>query len=126
VDDHCRAIDLLIDRGESGETYNIGGGQEVTNLDLTHRILTLTGQSESLIERVADRPGHDRRYAVDVSKLAALGWRPEVPFAQGLADTVDWYRTHEWWWRPIKDDDAAFRAYYAAQYEGRPRPDDGR
>jgi dTDP-glucose 4,6-dehydratase len=126
VEDHCRAIDLLIDRGESGATYNIGGGEEVTNLDLTHRILTLTGQSESLIERVADRPGHDRRYALDVSKLAALGWRPEVPFAQGLADAVDWYRTHEWWWRPIKDDDPAFRAYYAAQYEGRTRPGDGR
>jgi len=127
VDDHCRAIDLLIARGQSGETYNIGGGQETTNVDLTHRILGLTGRPASLIERVADRPGHDRRYALDTSKLAALGWAPEVPFEQGLAATVDWYRSNEWWWRPIKQHDEAFRAYYATQYGSRSRGErDGR
>jgi dTDP-glucose 4,6-dehydratase len=127
VDDHCRALDLLIARGRSGETYNIGGGQETTNVDLTHRILALTGRPASLIERVADRPGHDRRYALDTGKLAALGWKPEVPFEAGLAATVDWYRNNEWWWRPIKQHDEAFRAYYAAQYGTRSRNErDGR
>ncbi len=121
VEDHCRAIDLLIDRGQSGETYNIGGGQETTNVELTRRILALTDRPASLIQRVADRPGHDRRYALDTSKLAALGWAPQVPFDAGLAGTVDWYRRNEWWWRPIKQDDEAFRAYYAAQYGARPR-----
>ncbi len=121
VEDHCRAIDLLIDRGQSGETYNIGGGQETTNVGLTRRILALTDRPASLIQRVADRPGHDRRYALDTSKLAALGWAPQVPFDAGLAGTVDWYRRNEWWWRPIKQDDEAFRAYYAAQYGARPR-----
>ena len=121
VDDHCRAIDLLVERGEPGETYNIGGGQEVTNLELTRRILELTGRTDALIERVADRPGHDRRYALDIAKIAALGWRPDVPFDEGLAATVAWYRENEWWWRPIKQDDPAFRAYYAAQYDRRSR-----
>jgi dTDP-glucose 4,6-dehydratase len=116
VDDHCRAIDVLIDRGEPGETYNIGGGQETTYLDLTHRILALTDRPASLIHRVTDRPGHDRRYALDCRKLAALGWTPTVPFEAGLAATVDWYRDNEWWWRPIKHQDEAYRAYIAAQY----------
>jgi dTDP-glucose 4,6-dehydratase len=126
VDDHCRAIDLLLDRGEPGETYNIGGGQGVTNLELTRRILALTGRTEALIERVADRPGHDRRYALDITKIATLGWQPDVPFDAGLEATVAWYRENEWWWRPIKQDDPAYRAYYAAQYDRRSRlPGDG-
>ena len=116
VDDHCRAIDLLIARGVSGEVYNIGGGNEVRNVDLTHRILELVGRPASLIKPVPDRPGHDRRYALDTSKLRALGWTPEVPFDQGLIDTVAWYRGNDWWWRPIKEQDPAFRAYYQAQY----------
>ncbi len=116
VTDHCRALDLLIARGEVGEVYNIGGGNEIRNLDLTRRILALTGRPESLIERVADRPGHDRRYALDTTKIRALGWRPEVDLTTGLEQTVAWYRTYEWWWRPIKDRDPAFRAYYEAQY----------
>jgi dTDP-glucose 4,6-dehydratase len=123
VDDHCRAIDLLIERGQSGETYNIGGGQETTNVDLTHRILALTDRPSTLIQRVADRPGHDRRYALDTAKLAALGWQPAVPFETGLAATVAWYRNNEWWWRPIKHEDEAFRAYYATQYGARSRHD---
>jgi dTDP-glucose 4,6-dehydratase len=121
VDDHCRAVDLVIARGESGEVYNIGGGNEVPNLELTRRILDLTGRPASLIQPVADRPGHDRRYALDTAKLRGLGWRPEVAFADGLARTVEWYRSNEWWWRPIKEQDAAFRAYYASQYGDRPR-----
>jgi dTDP-glucose 4,6-dehydratase len=120
VDDHCRAIDLLIDAGREGEVYNIGGGNHVANVDLTHRILQLTGKSESLVRHVADRPGHDRRYSLDTTKLRGLGWTPEVPFEQGLAATVDWYRSNEWWWRPIKDADPAFRSYYDTQYGKRP------
>lgn len=120
VDDHCRAIDLLIERGEGGEVYNIGGGNEVRNADLTHRILSLTGRPKSLIAPVADRPGHDRRYALDTTKLRTLGWTPQVEFESGLAATVEWYRANEWWWRPIKEQDAAFRAYHDAQYGARP------
>jgi dTDP-glucose 4,6-dehydratase len=120
VDDHCRAIDLLLDAGVAGETYNVGGGNEVRNVDLTRRILALAGRPESLIAPVADRQGHDRRYALDTAKLRGLGWRPEVDFDEGLARTVAWYRDNEAWWRPIKEEDAAFRAYYRAQYEERP------
>jgi dTDP-glucose 4,6-dehydratase len=116
VVDHCRGIDLLIDRGRNGEVYNIGGGNEVQNVDLTHRILELLGKPVSLIKPVQDRLGHDRRYALDTTKLKALGWRPETDFADGLAATVDWYRRNDWWWRPIKEQDPAFRAYYDAQY----------
>ena len=116
VEDHCRAVDLLIDAGENGEVYNIGGGNDVRNLDLTHRILQLAGKDESLIRYVADRPGHDRRYSLDTTKLRGLGWTPRIEFDSGLAATVEWYRQNEWWWRPIKDGDPAFRAYYDTQY----------
>jgi dTDP-glucose 4,6-dehydratase len=121
VEDHCRAIDLLLDRGEPGEVYNVGGGNEVRNIDLTRRILELTGRPASLISPVADRIGHDRRYALDSSKIGRLGWTPEMPFEEGLAATVAWYTQHEAWWRSIKDQDPAYRAYYAAQY-GERRP----
>jgi dTDP-glucose 4,6-dehydratase len=116
VDDHCRGVDLLIDRGVSGEVYNIGGGNQVKNVDLTHRILELVGKPVSLITPVADRQGHDRRYSLDTSKLASLGWTPRAAFEQGLAETVAWYRENERWWRPIKDEDPAFRTYYQDQY----------
>ncbi len=119
VDDHCRALDLLIDRGERGETYNIGGGNDVANLDLTRRLLTLLDRPESLITRVADRPGHDRRYALDTAKLRALGWQPKVAFADGLRATVDWYVRNEAWWRPIKERSKAFRAFHDRQYANR-------
>jgi dTDP-glucose 4,6-dehydratase len=119
VEDHCRAVDLLIDRGVNGEVYNIGGGNEVANVDLTHRILELVGKPKSLITPVADRPGHDRRYCVDTTKLRAAGWQPQVLFEDGLRDTIDWYRRNEWWWRPIKEQDAAYKAYYQTQYGGR-------
>ncbi len=117
--DHCRAVDHLIDVAKNGEVYNIGGGNEVKNVELTHRILELMDKPTSLIKPVPDRPGHDRRYALDTSKLRALGWAPQVAFEQGLADTIKWYRGNEWWWRPIKDNDPAYKAYYAAQYERR-------
>ncbi len=115
------AVDLLIDRGVPGEVYNVGGGNHVKNIDLTRRILQLVGRPDTLISPVADRPGHDRRYSLDCSKLVALGWRPQVPFDDGLSDTVAWYRNNEAWWRPIKDADPAFRQYYEKQY-GTARP----
>jgi dTDP-glucose 4,6-dehydratase len=119
--DHCRGVDLVIERGSVGEVYNIGGGNEVRNVDLTHRILELLDRPLSLIKPVADRPGHDRRYCLDTSKLRALGWAPRADFESGLAETVAWYRDNEWWWRPIKQQDPAFREYYRAQY-GSPLP----
>jgi dTDP-glucose 4,6-dehydratase len=90
-------------------------------VDLTHEILRLTGRPASLITPVTDRPGHDRRYALDTSKLQALGWTPRVRFEEGLAETVEWYRANEAWWRPIKEQDPAFRAYYEQQYSQRGR-----
>ena len=116
VMDHCRGIDVVIDRGIAGEVYNIGGGNEVRNVDLTHMLLRLADRPESLIKSVQDRQGHDLRYSLDTSKLRALGWAPRVPFEDGLKDTVRWYRDNEWWWRPIKETDPAFRAYYQTQY----------
>ena len=118
VDDHCRAIDRLIAKGVSGEVYNIGGGNDITNLELTHRILDGLGKPRTLIKPVADRLGHDRRYCLDTTKLRSLGWTSEVPFERGLMQTIAWYRENEWWWRPIKEKDPAFRAYYAKQYGG--------
>jgi dTDP-glucose 4,6-dehydratase len=114
--DHCRAVDLLIERGVNGEVYNIGGGNEVRNVDLTHRILALLDRPADLIRPVPDRPGHDRRYCLDTGKLRSLGWTPQVSFDEGLAETVAWYRAQEWWWRPIKEQDPAFRDYYRSQY----------
>ena len=119
VDDHCRALDLVIANGVNGEVYNIGGGNEVRNVDLTHRLIELLGCDAGMIQPVTDRPGHDRRYALDTAKVRALGWTPEVAFDAGLAGTVHWYQANEWWWRPIKEQDAAFRAYYDAQYGNR-------
>jgi len=119
VDDHCRALDLLIERGTNGEVYNVGGGNEVTNQDLTARILSALDKSTSLIRPVADRLGHDRRYSLDTRKLATLGWKTQVDFEEGLQSTVEWYMGNEWWWRPIKEQDAAFYAYYQTQYANR-------
>jgi dTDP-glucose 4,6-dehydratase len=119
VDDHCRGVDLLIDNGINGEVYNIGGGNDIPNIEMTHRILEAVGKPPSLIKPVADRLGHDRRYCLDTTKLQGLGWAPSVPFADGVRATVDWYRANEWWWRPIKEQDPAFRAYYEAQYQRR-------
>ncbi len=103
VDDHCRGIHLVLENGRPGETYNIGGGTELTNVELTALLLEATGTDWSRVERVADRLGHDLRYSVDISKITAeLGYRPEVPFKQGLAETVQWYRDNRVWWEPLK------------------------
>ena len=102
VMDHCAALDRVFHGGTEGEVYNIGGGHEVENIVLTRRILALLGKPEALIRPVVDRPGHDRRYAVDATRLRALGWAPRHEFEEGLATTVAWYRAHEEWWRPLK------------------------
>jgi dTDP-glucose 4,6-dehydratase len=116
VSDHCRALDVVIAAGQNGEVYNVGGGNHVRNIDLTRQILRLLQKPESLIRPVPDRPGHDRRYSLDTRKLQGLGWAPRVPFEQGLADTVTWYRDNGWWWRPVKQEDPAYRSYYQTQY----------
>ena len=116
VDDHCRALDLLLDRGQPGDVYNIGGGHEMRNVDLTHRIVEILDRPTTLIRPVTDRPGHDRRYCLNTTKLRALGWTPQVAFRDGLRAAVEWYRANEWWWRPIKDGNPAFRDYYQKQY----------
>ena len=121
VDDHCRALDLLIDCGANGEVYNVGGGNEVPNIDLTHQILALLDRPRSLIEPVSNRLGHDRRYSLDTTKLRALGWHPQHAFLDGLRATVDWYRDNAWWWRPIKEADPAYRTYHQTQYGERDR-----
>lgn len=103
VDDHCAAIQLVAEKGRAGEVYNIGGGAELTNRELTSRLLAATGAGEEMVEPVPDRPGHDRRYSVDWSKIATeLGYAPRVPFEEGLAATVAWYRDHRTWWEPLK------------------------
>jgi len=102
VNDHCRAIDLLLARGNFGEIYNIGGENEKTNLEITENILALLKKDDSLVEYVKDRPGHDFRYSLDCSKIRALGWKPSRSFEEGLRDTITWYIRNEWWWRPLK------------------------
>ncbi|GHB86078.1 dTDP-glucose 4,6-dehydratase [Streptomyces cirratus] len=103
VDDHCRGIALVAVKGRPGEVYNIGGGTELTNLELTQRLLELCGRDAGAVRRVADRAAHDRRYSVDITKITAeLGYAPRVPFAGGLAGTVAWYRDNRAWWEPLK------------------------
>jgi dTDP-glucose 4,6-dehydratase len=101
VIDHCRAIDCILTRGKPGEIYNIGSGNELTNLEITHRLLELTGRDTSQITFVQDRPGHDWRYSLDASKLRSMGWTPEYDFEAGLRETVAWYRENGWWWKPL-------------------------
>jgi dTDP-glucose 4,6-dehydratase len=112
--DNCAAIDLVLRQGRDGEVYNIGGGHEVANLAITREILRLLGKPDSLIQPVIDRPGHDRRYALDATKVWQLGWAPRYPFASALETTVRWYREHTAWWQPLKSGE--FRAYYERQY----------
>ena len=102
VEDHNRAAHLVLERGVVGETYNIGAHNEITNREITTRLLELTGRDESFIEWVPDRLGHDRRYSVEIDKITALGWKVERDFQTGLAQTVDWYRDHRGWWEPLK------------------------
>ena len=110
---------LLREQPALGAIYNVGGGNDVMNVELTERILRLLDKPASLIRPVADRQGHDRRYSLDTTKLRGLGWEPRVDFAQGLAETVAWYRDNPWWWRAIKEQDPQYRAYYQAQYHAR-------
>jgi dTDP-glucose 4,6-dehydratase len=116
VEDHCAAIDLVLREGTAGEAYNVGG-EEQENLTMVAHLLRLTGTDESLVRHVADRPGHDRRYAIDDAKLRSLGWAPGTELEDGLAATVAWYRDHRSWWEPIKT--GSFRAYYERQYAAR-------
>ncbi|MFZ9482636.1 MAG: dTDP-glucose 4,6-dehydratase [Ilumatobacteraceae bacterium] len=102
VEDHNRAAHLVLEKGVVGEIYNIGAHMELTNRELTHRLLELCGRDESFIEPVADRLGHDRRYSVDISRTQALGWRLERSFDESLEQTVRWYRDNRWWWEPLK------------------------
>jgi len=117
VDDHCSGIWAVMERGAPGEAYNVGGGNERPNIEITRRVLELTGRDESLVRHVTDRPGHDRRYALDTTRLRSLGWAPEHEFDQALARTVEWYRERRDWWEPIRSGE--YRAYYEAQYGGR-------
>jgi dTDP-glucose 4,6-dehydratase len=104
VDDHCRGIAAVTTGGRAGEIYNIGGGTELSNLELTKLLLEATGRDWSFVDEVADRKGHDRRYSVDIGKIQKeLGYEPLVPFAEGLADVVQWYRGNRWWWEPLKE-----------------------
>ena len=114
VFDHCAGIEHVFRHGEPGTIYNIGGGNERENIAVADVILAHLGKPKSLIRFVQDRPGHDRRYAVDCSRLCALGWAPTVPFEKGLRATVDWYRTNQGWWRKIKSGE--FRTYYEQMY----------
>jgi dTDP-glucose 4,6-dehydratase len=117
VDDHCTGIWTAMERGEAGEVYNVGGGNEEPNMAITRRVLDLTARDESLIRHVADRPGHDRRYALDTTKLRALGWEPAHSFDEALAATVAWYAERRDWWEPIKSGE--YRRYYEEQYGDR-------
>ena len=103
VDDHCRGIQLVLDKGEPGEFYNIGGGVELTNKELTQLLLDACGATWDSVEYVEDRKGHDRRYAIDDTKIRALGYTPRGTFEERLAETVQWYRDNEAWWRPLKE-----------------------
>jgi dTDP-glucose 4,6-dehydratase len=119
ADDHSDGIEFVLRNGEPGEVYNVGGGNERTNRDITGIILDELGLDESRIRRVTDRPGHDRRYSLDCAKLHAMGWRPSVEFERGLRDTIRWYRDDEWWWKKIKHGTEEFARWRTRWYEER-------
>lgn len=114
VEDHCSGIETVLLKGEPGEAYNIGGENERHNIDVVRQMLAILGKPESLIRQVEDRPGHDRRYALDTTKLHNLGWQQAYSFEEALEATVEWYVKNEWWWRKIKSGE--FREYYEQQY----------
>jgi dTDP-glucose 4,6-dehydratase len=128
VDDHCAGIEAVRTKGRLGEVYNLGGGNERANIEVVRAILAATGKPDSLIKYVADRPGHDRRYAIDATKAKTeLGWEPVVGFEEGLRRTLAWYTDHRAWWSRIKSGD--YRDYYARHYAhrtGRERHEDHR
>ena len=118
VEDHCRAIDLILQKGKDGEVYNVGGHNEHSNLDVVKIILRALGKSETLISFVADRPGHDRRYAIDPAKIGReLGWQPETPFEEGIQRTIRWYLDNKRWWQRIVSGE--YQSYYARMYGAR-------
>jgi len=116
--DHCEAVDLVLHKGEIGGIYNVGTGTEMRNVGMTRLLLKLLSKPESLIQPVRDRPGHDRRYALDVTKICGLGWEPAHTCEEAIEKTVRWYVENEWWWRPIKSGER-YQEYYKRQYEGR-------
>jgi dTDP-glucose 4,6-dehydratase len=115
--DHCRGIDTVLHKGQTGEIYNVGGGNERENIEVIYALLDLLGKPRSLIHYVQDRPGHDRRYSIDTTKLRGLGWEPQHSFEDGLRETVEWYRDNPWWWQKIKSGE--FAEYYARMYAQR-------
>lgn len=118
AEDHCRAIDLILRKGRVGEVYNVGGHNEMKNIDIVRLICAELGKPESLIHHVTDRKGHDRRYAIDPAKIhTELGWRPETKFADGIKKTIAWYRAHEDWWQPIISGE--YQMYYERMYGGK-------
>jgi dTDP-glucose 4,6-dehydratase len=117
VEDHCAGIELVLREAPGGGVFNIGAGEERENLDVVLRIVELTGAEPGLVRHVTDRPGHDRRYSLDSSKLRGLGWQPQRDLESGLAETLSWYRENRAWWEPIKS--GAYREYYARQYAER-------
>jgi dTDP-glucose 4,6-dehydratase len=116
--DHCEGIDVVLHKGEPGEVYNLGTGVETRNIEMAHMILDLLEKPESLLQHVTDRPGHDRRYSLNVDKVKTLGWTSQNDFAQAMEKTVRWYVENEWWWRKIKSGDH-YRQYYDQHYGGR-------
>ena len=114
AEDFARGVGTVLERGEPGDVYNVGGPDETPNIEVVRRILEYTGARADLIEHVADRPGHDRRYSLSSEKVRAIGWDPRVRFAEGLERTVAWYRENAWWWEPIRSGD--YKAYYERQY----------
>ncbi|HEY3413866.1 MAG TPA: dTDP-glucose 4,6-dehydratase [Armatimonadota bacterium] len=117
VDDHCRGIDLALRKGLAGAVYNIDGGNERSNREITQQILTHLGKDETLIRRVSDRPGHDRRYSICSDAIRELGWSPAIEFTEGLASTIAWYVERRDWWEPLKSGE--YRAYYQSMYAER-------
>jgi dTDP-glucose 4,6-dehydratase len=117
VDDHCSALDYVAHKGQAGEIYNIGGGNERTNTEITHLILRILGKPETLIRHVEDRLGHDRRYSVSTEKLQSLGWIAEKEFASAMEETIQWYAAHREWWEPIKSGE--YKEYYRQMYADR-------
>ncbi|MEJ2048503.1 MAG: dTDP-glucose 4,6-dehydratase [Calditrichota bacterium] len=115
--DNCEALDVVLHQGKDGEVYNIGGGNEMENIRITHLILELLGKPKSLIKPVEDRLGHDRRYSIKMDKVRKLGWKPRHNFDQALRETVKWYKDNEVWWRHIKEKQEAFKRYYREQYK---------
>jgi len=101
--DHCEAIDIALHKGKIGEIYNVGGGNEITNIELTRKILKFLGKDEDLIQFVKDRPGHDKRYSLDCEKIKALGCQPRYGFERALKETIDWYKDNVSWWQPLKN-----------------------